>query len=66
MGLRRFEESKNSLTKVLTLPTSMIHLVHVHAFKKLTLISLLLGREFKMPQNVGAFLSRVLRLENAQ
>ena len=49
LGLRRFKESMVRFNQVLLIPTKIVHQVHVDAYKKLQLIALIQGNEYKLP-----------------
>lgn len=51
-GLKRFTLAASCFERVLTLPTKILHQVHVEATKKLQLLSLIQGKTYTLPSKV--------------
>lgn len=49
MGLNRFKDAINQIQKLLLLPTQAIHQVYADAYKKLILLAIIEGYEYKLP-----------------
>lgn len=50
MGMNRFKEAIAQMSKLLLLPTTCAHQVYVDAFKKLVLMGMIEGYEYKVSE----------------
>ena len=54
------------MTKLLLMPTSCSHQVYVDAFKKLLLMGIIQGKEFKLPDQTPEKVRKLMRLDDGQ
>ena len=54
------------MTKLLLMPTACSHQVYVDAFKKLVLMGIIEGKEFKLPDQTPEKVRKLLRLDDGQ
>lgn len=54
------------MTKLLLLPTTCSHQVYVDAYKKLVLMGIIEGYEYKVPERAQDKIHKLLRLDDGQ
>lgn len=66
MGLNKFKEAIEKMTKLLCLPTKCSHQIYVDAYKKLVLMGMIEGYAYKVPDFAQEKIQKLLKMDDGQ